>query len=69
MFINIKENINYAEDISMMMTAAFNGFYSIDDTIELINKSFISLGLGSSAISNLDRRPFMTSPIASRAIS
>ena len=28
----------------MMMTAAFNGFYSIDDTIELINKSFISLG-------------------------
>ena len=44
MFINIKENINYAEDISMMMTAAFNGFYSIDDTIELINKSFISLG-------------------------
>ena len=44
MFINIKENIKYAEDISMMMTAAFNCFYSIDDTIELINKSFISLG-------------------------
>lgn len=43
MFINIKENINYAEDISIMMTEAFNSYYSIDDTIELINKSFISL--------------------------
>lgn len=44
MFINIKENINYAEDISIMMTEAFNSFYSTDDIIELVNKSFISLG-------------------------
>lgn len=44
MFINIKENINYAKDISIMMTEAFNSFYSIYDIIELINKSFISLG-------------------------
>ena len=44
MFINIKENMDYAQDISMMITDAFNGFYSVDDTIELINKSFISLG-------------------------
>ena len=44
MFIDIKENICYSKDISLIMSEAFGYTYNENDVINMINNSFISIG-------------------------
>ena len=44
MFIDIKENISYSKDISMMMSEVFGCVYTENDVINMIYNSFISIG-------------------------